>query len=180
MELDSSLDLYQAVSKVEKNEEQMRASIITRQETDGGYIYRLGVPVSQEVLIDHLIKLADRQYVDLGPTEIIKEAYEAGDVVTIKPDRLVFQSDHNALVLSKVQVVSKENDGPDDARALIDKARKAGIYEKIKKSEEYRYILMYHSYKLPAFRGWWSDIKINVKSKGQTGFEWGGYFVPEE
>jgi len=52
------------------------------------------------------------------------------------------------------------------------------IYSDIKSSEEYRYVLVYNTYKLPSFSGWWADVKLEVKYKGQIGNEWGGYFVP--
>ena len=52
------------------------------------------------------------------------------------------------------------------------------IYDDIKKSNEYRYILVYNTFKLPSFSGWWADVKLEVNYKGQTGTEWGGYFVP--
>ncbi len=52
------------------------------------------------------------------------------------------------------------------------------LYNEIKRSEEYRYVLLYHSYKMPTFKGWWTDLKINIDYKGQRGYEWGGYFVP--
>jgi VWFA-related protein len=53
------------------------------------------------------------------------------------------------------------------------------IYSDVKSSEEYRYVLVYNTYKLPSFTGWWADVKLEVNYKGQTGNEWGGYFVPE-
>ncbi len=52
------------------------------------------------------------------------------------------------------------------------------IYDKIKESEEYRYVVIYSTYKTPSIKGWWSDIKIEVNYKGHRGVEWGGYFVP--
>ncbi|HPC42912.1 MAG TPA: VWA domain-containing protein [Spirochaetota bacterium] len=52
------------------------------------------------------------------------------------------------------------------------------IYSRIKNSEEYRYVLVYSTFKLRSFAGWWSDVKIEVNHKGQKGVEWGGYFVP--
>ncbi len=58
----------------------------------------------------------------------------------------------------------------------IDSLRK--IYNDVKTSEEYRYVLVYNTYKLPSFTGWWVDVKLEVKYKGQIGNEWGGYFVP--
>ncbi len=54
------------------------------------------------------------------------------------------------------------------------------LYDKIKNAEEYRYVLVYTTYKAPAFRGWWSEVKIDVDYKGQKGYEWTGYFVPGE
>ncbi len=53
------------------------------------------------------------------------------------------------------------------------------LYESIRNSEEYRYLVMYRSYKLPVFRGWWSDLKISVDYRGLKGVEWGGYFAPQ-
>lgn len=55
-----------------------------------------------------------------------------------------------------------------------------GLYDKIRNAEEYRYLIMYRSYKLPAFRGWWSDLHISVDYRGQKGLEWGGYFAPSK
>lgn len=81
-------------------------------------------------------------------------------------------------------------DGPEELRKIAretggglfrasDVAELRGLYERIKKAEEYRYLLLYRSYKLPAFRGWWSDMHITVDYRGQKGVEWGGYFAPE-
>ncbi len=53
-----------------------------------------------------------------------------------------------------------------------------GIYDRIRDSEEFRYVLIYTTYKNPSIRGWWSDIRIEVDYKGHRGVEWGGYFVP--
>jgi DNA-binding beta-propeller fold protein YncE len=80
-------------------------------------------------------------------------------------------------------------DGPDELRKIAretggdlfrasDVGDLRGLYDRIKKSEEYRYLLLYRSYKLPAFRGWWSDLHISVDYRGQKGVEWGGYFAP--
>ncbi len=52
------------------------------------------------------------------------------------------------------------------------------IYGRIKNSEEYRYVLVYSTFKLKSFAGWWSDVKIEVSHKGQKGVEWSGYFTP--
>ena len=53
-----------------------------------------------------------------------------------------------------------------------------GIYPAVKNSEEYRYVIVYNTFKLPSFKGWWVDVKLDVNYKGQNGVEWGGYFVP--
>lgn len=53
-----------------------------------------------------------------------------------------------------------------------------GIYDRIRNAEEYRYVLVYSTFKAPSLKGWWSDVKIEVNYKGQKGLEWGGYFVP--
>lgn len=58
----------------------------------------------------------------------------------------------------------------------IDELR--SVYDRIVHSEEYRYVLVYSTFKLPAFKGLWSDIKLEVNYKGQKGVEKGGYFVP--
>ncbi|HQE57822.1 MAG TPA: VWA domain-containing protein [Spirochaetota bacterium] len=53
------------------------------------------------------------------------------------------------------------------------------LYSDIKNSEEYRYALVYDTYKSSKkFKNWWSDIRIEVDVNGQSGTEWGGYFVP--
>lgn len=52
------------------------------------------------------------------------------------------------------------------------------LYTDVRNSFEYRYILVYNTFKLPSFKGWWADVKLEVNYKGQTGIEWGGYFVP--
>jgi VWFA-related protein len=53
-----------------------------------------------------------------------------------------------------------------------------GLYDRIKKSEEYRYTVVYRSFKTEDFVDWWSDVSITVNLKGVTGVEWCGYFVP--
>ncbi|HEY1406259.1 MAG TPA: hypothetical protein VF857_06605, partial [Spirochaetota bacterium] len=53
------------------------------------------------------------------------------------------------------------------------------LYDRIKNSEEYRYVLIYRSFKDDAFVDWWSDVSIKVNLKGVTGVEWCGYFVPK-
>ena len=59
----------------------------------------------------------------------------------------------------------------------LDNLRK--IYGRIKESEEYRYVLVYSTYRSSTLiKGWWSDVKIEVNDKGHRGVEWGGYFVP--
>jgi DNA-binding beta-propeller fold protein YncE len=55
------------------------------------------------------------------------------------------------------------------------------LYASIKKAEEYRYAVIYTTFKQrDKFAGWWSDVTIDVNTGGQKGTEWGGYFVPEK
>jgi len=53
-----------------------------------------------------------------------------------------------------------------------------GLYDRVKGQEEYRYVLVYYSFKIADLKGWWSDLRIDVDYLGQKGTEWGGYFVP--
>lgn len=87
-----------------------------------------------------------------------------------------------------IYIISLKNPDPEIARIAaetggklirpseIDSLRK--IYNEVRNSDEYRYVLVYNTYKLPSFAGWWVDVKLEVKYKGQIGNEWGGYFVP--
>ena len=52
------------------------------------------------------------------------------------------------------------------------------LYNNVKNSEEYRYVMVYRSFKNEDFAHWWSDVTIEVTMNGITGVEWGGYFVP--
>jgi hypothetical protein len=52
------------------------------------------------------------------------------------------------------------------------------IYDEVRNLDEKRYVLVYNTYKLPSFKGWWADVKIEAEFRGQQGVEWGGYFVP--
>ncbi|MFW6366770.1 MAG: VWA domain-containing protein, partial [Spirochaetota bacterium] len=52
------------------------------------------------------------------------------------------------------------------------------LYTDIRSQEEYRYVLVYESFKTSGFTGWWSDVTVDVESQGRRGREWGGYFVP--
>jgi hypothetical protein len=52
------------------------------------------------------------------------------------------------------------------------------IYPSVRNREEHRYVIVYNTFKLPSFQGWWVDVKLEVNYKGQNGIEWGGYFVP--
>ena len=76
----------------------------------------------------------------------------------------------------ELKKIARETGGgiyrPGDVDTLRD------LYDSIKQSEEYRYILVYSTFKLPSFRGWWSDVRIEVDYKGQKGIVRGGYFVP--
>ncbi len=77
-----------------------------------------------------------------------------------------------------LEKITRETGGALFAASDVEGLR--GLYNRIKNAEEYRYLLLYRSYKLPAFRGWWSDVRINVDYRGQKGTEWGGYFAPPE
>jgi len=77
--------------------------------------------------------------------------------------------------------------------ALVDIARRTGgalfrpgeidrmneIYSTIKNSEEYRYVLVYSTLKRSFFKGWWSNVRVDVDYRGMKGMQWGGYFVSE-
>ena len=52
------------------------------------------------------------------------------------------------------------------------------VYDRIKSSEENRYVIVYSTFKPAKFKGLWSDVKIEVEYKGQKGIERSGYFVP--
>jgi hypothetical protein len=52
------------------------------------------------------------------------------------------------------------------------------VYDRIKTSEENRYVIVYSTFKPAKFKGLWSDVKIEVEYKGQKGYERSGYFVP--
>lgn len=52
------------------------------------------------------------------------------------------------------------------------------IYDRVKKSPEYRYVLIYKSTKKVPRGEWWTDLKVEVEYRGQRGMEEGGYFVP--
>ena len=72
--------------------------------------------------------------------------------------------------------IARETGGEAIRASDVDSLR--GIYDRIKKTDEYRYVMVYSTFKLRSFRGWWSEIKLEVNQKGQKGVEWGGYFVP--
>ena len=77
----------------------------------------------------------------------------------------------------ELRTIAKETGGGIMRASEVSKLR--SLYDGIRNSEEYRYLLMYRSYKLPVFRGWWSDLKITVDYRGLKGMEWGGYFAPQ-
>ncbi len=72
--------------------------------------------------------------------------------------------------------IALETGGKVISPSQIDSLR--SIYPTVKNGEEYRYVLVYNTFKLPSFKAWWVDVKLEVNYKGQTGIEWGGYFVP--
>lgn len=54
------------------------------------------------------------------------------------------------------------------------------IYHDIKKKEEFRYLLLYSTYKTSEYKDWWSELKVEVNYQSRKGIEWGGYFVPNQ
>ncbi|MCL2026192.1 MAG: VWA domain-containing protein [Leptospirales bacterium] len=82
--------------------------------------------------------------------------------------------------------------GPPD-RTLVDIAQRTGgslfrpgeidrmneMYSTVKNLEEYRYVLVYSTLKRPFFKGWWSNVRVDVDYRGMKGMQWGGYFVSE-
>lgn len=72
--------------------------------------------------------------------------------------------------------IAAETGGKVITPADIDSLR--SIYPAVKNSEEHRYVIVYNTFKLPSFKAWWVDVKLEVNYKGQNGIEWGGYFVP--
>ncbi|MDA3900168.1 MAG: VWA domain-containing protein [Spirochaetes bacterium] len=62
-----------------------------------------------------------------------------------------------------------------EARKVSDLQR---IYSDIRNQEEYRYVVVYNSFKESFYSGWWSNVSIEVESKGESGIEWGGYYIP--
>jgi tetratricopeptide (TPR) repeat protein len=76
----------------------------------------------------------------------------------------------------ELRIIARETGGAVYRPRQVDGLR--SMYAKIKRSEEYRYVLVYPTFKLSNFKGWWSDVKIEVHYKGQRGLEWAGYFVP--
>jgi len=74
-------------------------------------------------------------------------------------------------------MIARDTGGAVVRPAQMDTLRR--LYDEVKQSEEYRYVLIYSTFKMPSFRGWWSDVKLEVDYKGIKGVEYGGYFVPE-
>ncbi len=101
------------------------------------------------------------------------------------PDTIISYANEHYI---PVYIISLKNADPELGRIAAETGGKVirpseieslrKIYASVKTSEEYRYVLVYNTYKLPSFKGWWVDVKLEVKYKGQTGNEWGGYFVP--
>ncbi|MCU0821285.1 MAG: hypothetical protein MUC95_02285 [Spirochaetes bacterium] len=76
----------------------------------------------------------------------------------------------------ELERIARETGGGLYRASEVDSLRK--IYDLVKYSDEYRYMLAYSTYRIPSVKGWWAEVKLEVKQKGQTGVEWGGYFVP--
>ncbi len=61
---------------------------------------------------------------------------------------------------------------------LSDAENTARFYDEIRSQEEYRYSIIYKTYKTQEFSKWWADIQLDVNYQNKKGIEWGGYFVP--
>ncbi|MBN1499543.1 MAG: hypothetical protein JW982_05285 [Spirochaetes bacterium] len=61
---------------------------------------------------------------------------------------------------------------------LSDAEKTSMFYDEIRNREEYRYSIIYRTYKTREFSKWWADIQINASYQNKKGIEWGGYFVP--
>jgi len=112
-------------------------------------------------------KVAGDSFVQYTPDIIIdyaKEHYIPIFIVSLKNPDPIFQR------------IATETGGsllrPSDIDGL------KNIYPIVKESQEYRYVLVFQTYKMPSFKGWWVDVKFEVDYKGQKGVQWGGYFVP--
>ena len=111
--------------------------------------------------------VADDSFKQYTPDTIINyanEHYVPVYIISLK------KADHD------IARIATETGGRVIQPSEIDSLRR--IYGDVKTSEEYRYVIVYNTYKLPSFTGWWVDVKLEVKYKGQIGHEWGGYFVP--
>jgi DNA-binding beta-propeller fold protein YncE len=117
---------------------------------------------------------------------LVTDGTVAGDSFTqYSPDTIISYANEHYIPIyiismknpdSEIIRIAMETGGKVIRPSEIDSLRK--IYSDVKTSEEYRYVLVYNTYKLPSFTGWWVDVKLEVKYKGQIGHEWGGYFVP--
>jgi sugar lactone lactonase YvrE len=105
-----------------------------------------------------------RQYTPEIITDYAREHYIPVYIISIKePDPVLHE-------------IASRTGGRVVRPAEIDSLRT--IYDDVRNLDEKRYVLVYNTYKLPSFKGWWADVKIEAEFRGQLGVEWGGYFVP--
>ncbi len=71
--------------------------------------------------------------------------------------------------------IAKETGGRVMLVCNVDGLRK--LYGRVKNSLEYRYVLLYTSSKKIPYKGWWTDLKVEVDYRGEKGIEDGGYFA---
>lgn len=131
--------------------------------------------------ITDLIPRADRR----GVVLITDGSVNDDSFKQYTPDTIISYANEHYI---PVYIISMKNADPEITRIAAETGGKVirpseieslrKLYSNIKSSEEYRYVLVYNTYKLPSFKGWWVDVKLEVKYKGQIGNEWGGYFVP--
>jgi len=140
---------------------------------------RLGDALYQSV--SKVVKRLDRRSVFLitsGKTDdssFLK--YSAGTIVDYAREHFV---QINIVSLSEpgaeLKRIAADTGGSIMKVSEVDRLRK--VYDSVKSFPEYRYVLIFDTYKKAPFKGWWTDLKIEVNYKGQKGIERGGYFVP--
>ncbi len=149
----------------------------------GGRDYGAGRSIAKALYktVSDLIPRVNRRGVlfitDGGVSENSFSAYSPEDIIHYARSHYVpiyvvsFKEPHHL-----IRKIAVETGGAVYRPGQVDSLRT--IYDSVKRSEEYRYVLAYSTYKLPVFRGLWSEVKIEADYRGEKGQEWGGYFVP--
>lgn len=79
-------------------------------------------------------------------------------------------------IASELNIISKQTGGT--AINISDAESTKKIHDDLLNREEYRYSIVYKTYKSEEFSKWWADIEVDVEYQGKNGTEWSGYFVP--